>query len=136
MQVCSLHVLKDPPLSNIMSKEDFSYKYGIEEKPFQDELKPTLDEIRFAVTDVQLSTLADNPQVSYFNLETKEGQRMCIMMSRQGFQLVGNDYDRRNIDHGESFETINSLLDSLSPAYRQLFSEALAAKLEKLKQAE
>ncbi|EEC13589.1 conserved hypothetical protein [Ixodes scapularis] len=117
-----------------MSRDDCSYKYGIEEKPFQDELKPILDEIRFGVTDVQLSTLSTSHLASYFNLETKEGRRMCIMMSRQGFQVVGSDYDCRDIDNGETFETINALLDSFSPAYRRLFSEALAAKLEKLKQ--
>ncbi|CAN8006564.1 unnamed protein product, partial [Ixodes hexagonus] len=119
-----------------LQKEDCSYKYGIEERPFQDELKPILDEIRFAVADAQLSTLSDTQLARYFNLETREGRRMCIRMSRQGFQLVGNDYDSKDIDDGQTFETLNSLLDSLSPAYRRLFSEALAAKLEKLEQSQ
>uniref|UniRef100_A0A6G5AH29 GSKIP domain-containing protein n=1 Tax=Rhipicephalus microplus TaxID=6941 RepID=A0A6G5AH29_RHIMP len=101
------------------------FHYGIEEVPFQQELKSIIEEIRFAVADVGLSTLPSDELASYFNLQTKEDKRMCIMMSRQGFQVVGNDYDVRDIEDGQCFETVNALLDSISPTYRRLFSEAL-----------
>nr|XP_037287077.1 GSK3-beta interaction protein-like isoform X1 [Rhipicephalus microplus]XP_037287085.1 GSK3-beta interaction protein-like isoform X1 [Rhipicephalus microplus] len=108
------------------------FHYGIEEVPFQQELKSIIEEIRFAVADVGLSTLPSDELASYFNLQTKEDKRMCIMMSRQGFQVVGNDYDVRDIEDGQCFETVNALLDSISPTYRRLFSEALTKKLQEL----
>lgn len=117
-----------------MSVEKEHFKYGIEEVPFLEELKPLLEEIRYAVSDVRLSTITPSHLASYFNLEIKEGRRMCVMMSREGFKIVGSDYDRRDLDKGQCYETINALLDELSPEYRKLFSEALADKLRKLKQ--
>lgn len=115
-----------------MSADNQAFNYGIEEKPYQEELKSIIEEIRFGVTEVGMSTLPANELASYFNLQTKEGVRMCIKMSRQGFQVVGNDYNFSDVENGQCFESINALLDSLSPAYRRLFSEALAKKLQAL----
>lgn len=108
------------------------FHYGIEEVPFQQELKSIIEEIRFAVADVGMSTLPSDELASYFNLQTKEDKRMCVMMSRQGFQVVGNDYNVRDVEDGQCFETVNALLDSISPTYRRLFSEALTKKLQEL----
>lgn len=115
-----------------MSADNQAFNYGIEEKPFQEELKSIIEEIRFGVTEVGMSTLPTDELASYFNLQTKEGDRMCIKMSRQGFQVVGSDYNLSDVENGQCFESINALLDSLSPAYRRLFSEALAKKLQAL----
>lgn len=108
------------------------FHYGIEEVPFQQELKSIIEEIRFGVTDVGMSTLPSDELASYFNLQTKEDKRICIMMSRQGFQVVGNDYNLRDIEDGQCFETVDALLDSLSPTYRRLFNEALTKRLQDL----
>lgn len=115
-----------------MQADNQAFNYGIEEKPFQEELKSIIEEIRFGVTEVGMSTLPADELASYFNLQTKEGDRMCIKMSRQGFQVVGSDYNLSDVENGQCFESINALLDSLSPAYRRLFSEALAKKLQAL----
>lgn len=108
------------------------FHYGIEEVPYQEELKSIIEEIRFAVADVGMSTLPSDELASFFNLKTKEDKRMCVMMSRQGFQIVGSDYDIQDIKDGQCFETVNALLDSPSPTYRKLFSEALTKKLQEL----
>uniref|UniRef100_G3MMS4 GSKIP domain-containing protein n=1 Tax=Amblyomma maculatum TaxID=34609 RepID=G3MMS4_AMBMU len=115
-----------------VSASSKTFQYGIVEVPYQDELKSIIEEIRFGVGDVSMSSLPSDGLASYFNLQTKEGKRMCVLMSRQGFQVVGNEYDMRDIEDGQCYETINALLDSLSPAYRQLFSEALTKKLQEL----
>lgn len=119
-----------------VSASSNTFHYGIVEVPYQDELKSIIEEIRFGVADVSMSSLPSDELASYFNLQTKESKRMCVMMSRQGFQVVGNDYDVRDIEDGQCYETVNALLDSLSPAYRQLFSEALTKKLQELQKAE
>lgn len=115
-----------------MQADNQAFQYGIEEKPYQEELKSIIEEIRFGVAEVGMSTLPADELASYFNLQTNEGNRMCIKMSRQGFQVVGSDYNLRDVENGQCFESINALLDSLSPAYRKLFSEALVKKLQEL----
>lgn len=115
-----------------MQADNQAFQYGIEEKPYQEELKSIIEEIRFGVAEVGMSTLPADELASYFNLQTNEGDRMCIKMSRQGFQVVGSDYNLRDVENGQCFESINALLDSLSPAYRKLFSEALVKKLQEL----
>lgn len=128
--------VKVRPSMESVSASGKTFQYGIVEVPYQDELKSIIEEIRFSVADVSISSLPSGELASYFNLQTKEGKRMCVMMSRQGFQVVGNDYDVRGIEDGQCYETVNALLDSLSPAYRRLFSEALAKKLQELEKDE
>ncbi|XP_077518881.1 GSK3-beta interaction protein [Amblyomma americanum] len=127
---------KAKPSMEATSTSSKAFQYGIVEVPYQDELKSIIEEIRFGVADVSMSSLPSDGLASYFNLQTKEGKQMCVMMSRQGFQVVGNSYDVRDIEDGQCYETVNALLDSLSPAYRRLFSEALTKKLQELEKEE
>ncbi|XP_064481763.1 GSK3-beta interaction protein-like [Ornithodoros turicata] len=112
--------------------DDPTFKYGIEEVPYMDELNSIISEIRFGVNDAHLANVQSSGLASYFNLETKEGRRMCISMTRQGFRVVGNNFDTTDISDGKTYETINALLDSLSPRYREAFGAALTAKLKNL----
>lgn len=76
----------------------------------------------------------------HFNLETKESKRYTVELSTAGFRISGHAFDALddNDSYGDCvstcrpYETIYALLDAVSPAYRQSFSSALAAKLSQL----
>jgi hypothetical protein len=61
---------------------------------------------------------------------------LTVELSCQGFCVVSNTaHDTISSDSKEEllyFETPYSLLDSLSPGYRQAFGDSLAQKLRKL----
>ncbi|CAB4020867.1 Hypothetical predicted protein, partial [Paramuricea clavata] len=63
------------------------------------------------------------------------GLTMCVQLNIHGLKVVGNEIDVNTENTGQkSYESIYSLLDSLSPAYVQKFGEKLAVKLANLQQ--
>ena len=71
----------------------------------------------------------------YLNLETKEEDIFTIEMSSAGFRICGHKWDTNDIEGDEQtiyYETPYSLLDSISPQYRQCFGRELAQKLQQL----
>ena len=78
--------------------------------------------------------VADNPgegdQQVYMNLTTKEMVCYCVELTAQGFRIVGNAYNKTDINTEEYYETPYALLNKLSPLYMQAFGDSLASKLQ------
>lgn len=81
----------------------------------------------------------------YMNLETREGTNLTIELSAAGFRVCGHQFDtlaseQDQLDRPCSeqpslsvyYETPYSLLDSISPSYRESFSNELAQRLNEL----
>jgi len=68
----------------------------------------------------------------HLNLTTKEKQRFTVELSAQGFRVVGLEHNTTSDPSDSIFETPYSLLDSLSPTYRESFGEDLTKQLMKL----
>ncbi|KAL4233111.1 hypothetical protein ACF0H5_007796 [Mactra antiquata] len=99
------------------------------------EATEVIKEIKYAVKSVELSqTLKCNDELVFFNLETKENKRYCVELTPRGFRLIGNNFDvmDNDTDNSKYYETIYSLLDSISLQYRNTFGDALAQKLQGL----
>uniref|UniRef100_A0A8C2KEA7 GSKIP domain-containing protein n=3 Tax=Cyprinus carpio TaxID=7962 RepID=A0A8C2KEA7_CYPCA len=107
-----------------------------EVKDMRLEAEAVVNDVLFAVTDMHVShSLSSGLDVAYINVETREGQRYCLELTEAGLRVVGHGFDQ--VDEGLSsqyHETVYSLLDSLSPGYREAFGNALLQRLERLKQ--
>lgn len=81
----------------------------------------------------------------YMNLQTPEGRYLTVELSAAGFRVCGRQFDTLEEDTTTTdssstgqvslsvyYETPYSLLDSISPAYRDSFSSELAQRLQEL----
>ncbi|XP_062863691.1 GSK3-beta interaction protein [Trichomycterus rosablanca] len=100
------------------------------------EAEAIISDVHFAVRDMFVSkTLSNRLDVAFINVETREGNRYCLELSEAGLRVVGYVFDQ--VEEGLStqyHETVYSLLDSLSPGYREAFGNALLQRLERLDQ--
>ncbi|CAM9466295.1 GSK3B-interacting protein [Lethenteron reissneri] len=105
-------------------------------KDMRAEADAIINDVVFAVRAMALSrTLPSSEYLAYINVETKEGQRYCVELSDMGLKIVSHAFDLVDDSFdGQPHETIYSLLDTVSPAYRQAFSAALFHRLEALQQ--
>jgi hypothetical protein len=85
--------------------------------------------LRTAVISEALGIMQD---AIFLNIEILEGKRFCVELSPRGFAVVGDDFDKNVNEDRTYFETPYSLLDGLSPEYRNNFYKRLSAKLEAL----
>ncbi|KAJ8797090.1 hypothetical protein J1605_001900 [Eschrichtius robustus] len=76
-------------------------------------------------------TLCCADDVAYIDVETRERKRYCLELTEAGLGVVGCAFDQVD-DHLQTpyHETVYSLLDVLSPAYREAFGNALLQRLE------
>ncbi|XP_017332149.1 GSK3-beta interaction protein [Ictalurus punctatus] len=99
------------------------------------EAEAIVSDVLFAVSNMFVSkTLTSGLDLAFINVETREGKRYCLELSEAGLRVVGHTFDQ--VDAGLStqyHETVYSLLDSLSPGYREAFGNALLQRLERLK---
>lgn len=87
------------------------------------------DHLQFiGVSDV----LKSSNNYIYLNVRTKEMKDFCVQLSGSGFRIVGNAYDRNDIDTDDWFETPYNLLNSVSPLFTVSFGETLTKKLNDL----
>uniref|UniRef100_A0A6V7IML4 GSKIP domain-containing protein n=1 Tax=Bracon brevicornis TaxID=1563983 RepID=A0A6V7IML4_9HYME len=100
------------------------------------EAQAIIDDVKSHVHDIAISEKLQSTNSSiYLNLTTLEHLRLTIQISADGFRIIGNQHDTvTDANVAETFETPYSLLDFISPQYRQSFSSALTAKLNKLEQ--
>uniref|UniRef100_A0A8C4QPA5 Gsk3b interacting protein n=1 Tax=Eptatretus burgeri TaxID=7764 RepID=A0A8C4QPA5_EPTBU len=105
-------------------------------KDMRCEAEAIINDVMFAVRSMRLSRRLPNADhVAYLNIETKEGARYCVQLSDTGLKIVAYSFDEVNeMLETKCHETIYSLLDSVSPAYRQAFGTALLHRLEALQQ--
>ncbi|XP_039303752.1 GSK3-beta interaction protein isoform X2 [Solenopsis invicta] len=106
----------------------------LDAKQWRLEAQAVIDDVRKHVQDLKVSErLINTNQVIYLNLTTLEGLQFCVELSAAGFAIVGNRYDdTSNADNIERFETPYSLLDFVSPQYRNSFGNALLDKLKEI----
>ncbi|KAA0711444.1 GSK3-beta interaction protein [Triplophysa tibetana] len=100
------------------------------------EAEAVVNDVLFAVTEMHVShSLTSGVDVAHINVETREGNRYYLELTEAGLRVVGHAFDQ--VDEGLStqyHETVYSLLDSLSPGYREAFGNALLQRLERLNQ--
>jgi len=110
-----------------------------QEETFLDE-EGWKDEARGVIKDiadyVKLVCVADKLPSSrsqiFLNLITKEENYYTIALNPQGFKVVGFSLNTTDKEGEIVYETPYSLLDNLSPAYRQAFGNDLTNQLLKL----
>lgn len=100
------------------------------------EAEAVVNDVLFAVAEMHVSqSLTSASDVAYINVETREGNRYCLELTEAGLRVVGYAFDQVNEDLGTQYhETVYSLLDTLSPGYREAFGNALLQRLERLQQ--
>uniref|UniRef100_A0A3B3RC89 Gsk3b interacting protein n=1 Tax=Paramormyrops kingsleyae TaxID=1676925 RepID=A0A3B3RC89_9TELE len=100
------------------------------------EAEAVVNDVLFAVAEMYVSQMLNNTlDVAYINVKTREGNRYCLELSEAGLRVVGYQFDQVNENLSSQYhETVYSLLDSLSPGYREAFGNALLQRLERLKQ--
>ncbi|XP_052009261.1 GSK3-beta interaction protein-like [Xyrauchen texanus] len=107
-----------------------------EVKDMRLEAEAVVNDVLFAVTGMHVShNLTSGVDVAYINVETREGNRYCLELTEAGLRVVGHIFDQVDESLSTQYhETVYSLLDSLSPGYREAFGNALLQRLERLKQ--
>ncbi|KAL2099342.1 hypothetical protein ACEWY4_005822 [Coilia grayii] len=102
------------------------------------EAEAVVSDVLFAVTHMFVSqSLSSGLDVAYINVETREGKRYCLELSEAGLRVVGYGFDQVDAAVSAPYhETVYSLLDGLSPAYRDAFGNALLQRLERLQQGD
>ncbi|KAF3701264.1 GSK3-beta interaction protein [Channa argus] len=100
------------------------------------EAEAVVNDVLFAVEEMYVSqSLNSASDVAYINVEIREGNRYCLELTEAGLRVVGHAFDQVNEDLSTQYhETVYSLLDTLSPGYREAFGNALLQRLERLKQ--
>ncbi|XP_034078045.1 GSK3-beta interaction protein isoform X2 [Gymnodraco acuticeps] len=100
------------------------------------EAEAVVSDVLFAVAEMHLSQSFNSARdVAHINVETKEGNRYCLELTESGLRVVGYAFDQVDEDLNTQYhETVYSLLDKLSPGYREAFGNALLQRLEQLKQ--
>ncbi|XP_063353000.1 GSK3-beta interaction protein [Pelmatolapia mariae] len=100
------------------------------------EAEAVVNDVLFAVSEMHVSqSLNSASDVAYINVETREGNRYCLELTEAGLRVVGYTFDQVDENLTTQYhETVYSLLDTLSPGYREAFGNALLQRLERLKQ--
>ncbi|GFR18886.1 hypothetical protein TNCT_373741 [Trichonephila clavata] len=92
-------------------------------------------DVGFAVKDIAISTKIPQTQTEiYLNVETKEGQKLCVELSSYGFKVVSDCFDKVNEFYEDQtyYETFYALMDKYSSQFRECFAAALEKKLSQL----
>ncbi|XP_069807382.1 GSK3B-interacting protein [Dendropsophus ebraccatus] len=124
------------PINTIYDNDsDLQNLEGAEVKDMSQEAEAIVNDVLFAVTNMFVSkNLLCAVDMAYINVEIKEGTKYCLELTDAGLRVVGFTFDQVNEGcRSQYHETIYSLLDSLSPAYREAFGNALLRRLEALK---
>ncbi|XP_062824516.1 GSK3B-interacting protein isoform X1 [Anolis carolinensis] len=125
-------------LSNSTGIEDhseFKEFEGTDVKDMRLEAEAVVNDVLFAVGNMFVSkSLPCAEDVAYINVETRERNRYCLELTEAGLRVVGYAFDQVDDNVQNPYhETVYSLLDSVSPAYREAFGNALLQRLEALK---
>ncbi|KAJ8676308.1 hypothetical protein QAD02_012095 [Eretmocerus hayati] len=97
------------------------------------EAQSVIDDVKEHVHELRVcSDLSSSNSSIYLNLTTLEGCKFCISLSAEGFGVIGNQHETNDQEPVEYFETVYSLLDHLSPQYRDSFGKSLMQRLQML----
>jgi hypothetical protein len=102
----------------------------LDEQGWREEAKGVIKEI---VNFVKLFAVSDQLKASsteiFLNLVTLEDSAFTIKLNERGFEVVGNSLDTNNTEGERVYETPHSLLDNISPGYRQAWGASLSQQL-------
>ncbi|XP_018570696.1 GSK3-beta interaction protein-like [Anoplophora glabripennis] len=97
------------------------------------EAEAIINDVKDHVQELKISEkIKSTSQFIYLNLRTIEHKDFCVELSAQGFRIIGHNFDENNIDGDEYFETPYSLLNVVSPKFKESFGNALFKKLNDL----
>jgi len=111
---------------------------------WKEEAQAVIKDVKEQVKDINISDkLQSDNSCIYLNITTVEDLKLTVQLSVQGFRVVSsNEHDQiieteddvEDDDNDEVtfYETPYSLLDSVSPGYREAFGNKLASQLRKL----
>jgi len=93
----------------------------LDEQGWQEEAAGVIKEIADFVKVFKVSEeLKASSTEIFFNLITLEDSKFTIRLSERGFELVGDPLDTNSSAGTRVYETPHSLLDNISPGYRQV----------------
>lgn len=99
------------------------------------EAAAVISDIKSHVRKICISSiLPSNVLEIYLNCETLESKQYTIRMSGDGFQIVGNAYDKVDDLNGFPYDTPYALLNAISPGYTASFGNELIKALSNLPQ--
>jgi len=105
----------------------------LNEEGWREEAAAVIKDVEKYVEVILISDkLESSRQSIYLNLTTKEAKTFTIELSAQGFRVVGDHHNSTSQASSGVFETPYSLLDSISPTYREAFGNDLSNQLLKL----
>lgn len=106
----------------------------IKDRSLTNEAYRVVDEIKFGVNESFVSTkLLNNSSIAFINIRTLEKEDWCIELTSSGYTVVSNCFDSiANNESSETFETVEALMNRISPQYVKIFNEKVAEKLNKL----
>ncbi|XP_068538959.1 GSK3B-interacting protein [Anas acuta] len=127
--------MESPSNTGFEEDSDYTDFEGTDVKDMRLEAEAVVNDVLFAVSNMFVSkTLPCAEDVAYINVETRERNRYCLELTEAGLRIVAYDFDQTDDSLQTPYhETVYSLLDSLSPAYREVFGNALLQRLEALK---
>jgi hypothetical protein len=105
------------------------------------EAQRVVQEIKFGVDFVEVSTqLENNETIAFLNIRTLEKEYWCVELTASGYLAVSNKFDfidqdlkEKNLEQMNKYETIEALMNSISPLFIEKFNCSVAERLEKLK---
>lgn len=125
-----------------------------EEIGWKKEAESIVNEFKSCVKSIAVSSkLPLTDSRVYFNLQTQEGNLYCVELTASGFRICSNRFDmvddcddcdleaasvehhnqpsdnENNASKNVFYETMNALLDKLSPLYRVSFTNQLIDRL-------
>jgi len=135
-QIC--FIMSRDSLSNSNSESSFKHcdsqvEFLLDEEGWKDEAKGVIKDIESYVKSVTVACEipSTNSQI-FLNLVTKEDQEYTVALNSEGFKVVGFSFNTTDVEGETVYETPYSLLDNLSPAYREAFGQDLTEQLLKL----
>ncbi|OXU22828.1 hypothetical protein TSAR_013605 [Trichomalopsis sarcophagae] len=118
----------------------------LDAEQWKQEAQAIIGDVRDHVRDIVVCdspALRSNNRAIHLNLTTLEGLEFCVRLSPQGFSIVGNRHNCTDNakndsedDDGEYYETIYSLLNVISPQYRNSFGNSLLDRLQRLSESQ
>lgn len=102
---------------------------------WHEEAQAVIRDVGFALKNIEISpTLPHSQTEIYFNIETREGQKLCVELSSYGFKVVADHFDEilEGFHDQTYYETPYALLDKYSNQFRECFAAALEKKLSEL----
>lgn len=116
-----------------MSSVTNDFHFGIINWP--DEAAAVINDVKSHVHEIFISTVLPSTEMEiYLNCETLELKKCTIRLSSDGFQIVGDSYDKIDHTNGFQYETPYALLSVLSPGYTASFGNKLSDALKTLQE--